>query len=135
MANPQYTIDDVSVGYISIPKKNLDDVRVLKNGALSKDKAQYVTYNKYLEKIHELHLNEDDYQDILNDLKTKEILKLVMTSEINIKMLTRIVYNIENTLRDMNKGYLLEKYPCKSYNCPCNEFLRTNPEINLKGGK
>lgn len=40
-------------------------------GELSQDKSQKTTYNLYLKKIHELGLNEADYRDFLEMLKSK----------------------------------------------------------------
>ena len=46
------TLDDIDIGYINIPKAEMNNPRQLKNGQLSKDKAQNVTYKKYVEYIH-----------------------------------------------------------------------------------
>lgn len=42
--------------------------RVLKNGSLSKDKAQKTTYEMYWNALKEMHLDESDYEDILSHL-------------------------------------------------------------------
>lgn len=46
--------------------------KVLKNGSLSQDSRQNTTYELYLSKIKELGLNEADYFDMLQLLKTKD---------------------------------------------------------------
>jgi len=46
--------------------------KILKNGNLSKDKSIDTTHNIYLNAIKENKLNEEDYEDILKILSTKE---------------------------------------------------------------
>lgn len=127
--NKSYTINDVGVGYISIPKVDFEEPKILQKGGLSKSKDQRVLYKAYLDKLIELNLDVSEYEDILTILKEKSILNIVQKAQINIEMLERIGNNIDNTIKDMQKGYVLEKYPCRSYQCPCQEFLKTNPEI------
>lgn len=126
-----YDLKDVSIGYISLPKKDLDEPRVLKNGELSKDKNQLVTYDTYVAKIKELGLELENYGDFLKDIKDKKMLDIIILNDINPDILMRMMGNIDNVVKDMNKGYLLEKYPCRSYKCPCNAFLLTNPKIEV----
>lgn len=125
------TLDDISIGYINIPKTEMNQPRILKTGKLSKDKAQNTTYKKYLAKINELGLNVCDYEDILLELKSKYLLTIEM-STINIDMACRIMENIDNIIKDMSKGYVLEKcsYMCKR--CECLEYCKYGKDIPSK---
>lgn len=122
------TLDDIDIGYINIPKTEMNSPRTLKNGQLSKDKAQNTTYKKYLEKIKELGLDETKYEDILLELKSKHLLT-IETSPINQDMAYRIMTNIDNIIKDMQKGYVLEKcsYMCKR--CECLDYCKYGKEI------
>lgn len=122
------TLDDIDIGYINIPKTEMNSPRILKTGKLSKDKAQNTTYKKYLAKIHELGLNENEYEDILLELKNKYLLT-IETSPINQDMAYRIMTNIDNIIKDMQKGYVLEKcsYMCKR--CECLDYCKYGKEI------
>lgn len=122
------TLDDIDIGYINIPKTEMNSPRILKNGQLSKDKAQNTTYKKYLEKIKELGLDETKYEDILLELKSKHLLTIEM-SPINQDMAYRIMTNIDNIIKDMQKGYVLEKcsYMCKR--CECLDYCKYGKEI------
>ena len=121
-------VTDIDIGYINIPKTEMNSPRVLKSGQLSKDKAQKTTYKKYLEKIQELHLNADDYADILLELKSKRLLTIEM-SQINVDMLLRIMQNIDNTIKDMQKGYVLEKCTFMCKRCDYLQYCKYNKEI------
>lgn len=112
-------LDNIEIGYINISKQELGDPRVLKNGTLSKDKAQSTSYQKYLAKIKELNLNEADYTEVLDELKNKTATHITISS-INVDMAYRIMNNLDNTIKDMQKGYVLEK--C-SYLCKKCEYL------------
>ena len=59
-----------------------------------------------------------DYLDVLDILKDKKQLSLY-SSSINLDMLIKILSNIDNVIKDMNKGYVLEK--C-SYMCSKCDF-------------
>lgn len=113
-------IEQIDVCYISIPKANIDEPRVLKNGTLSKDKAQYTTYKMYYNKIKELNLNEDDYKDVLDYFMSKPICSCVKM-RVSPDKVIKVLNNINNVIRDMQKGYVLEKngYDCKY--CPYYE--------------
>lgn len=108
------SLEDIDIGYINIPKKEMDSPRVLKSGQLSKDKAQNVSHETFLAKIHELGLNEEDYADVLSELVGRKLIS-IHTSSINMDMCIRIMENIDNTIKDMRKGYVLEKctFQCK----------------------
>ncbi|MDY0291963.1 MAG: PD-(D/E)XK nuclease family protein [Desulfuromonadaceae bacterium] len=115
---------DVNIGYISIPKYELLPPRVLKSGALSKDKAQKTTYNLYLESIEKLGLNIEDYKDILDDIKNKTVLN-TLTIGVNYDRFVNVIVNIMNVIKDMQKGYVLEvfdSYKCR--NCPFVEVCK-----------
>lgn len=111
-------IEDIDIGYMNISKQDIDNPRVLNNGKLSKDKNQNTTYDLYLEKIKELNLDINDYLDILSILKTKKQTTLFKNS-INKRVMIRILTNIDNVIKDMQKDYILEK--C-SYMCTRCEF-------------
>lgn len=121
-------VTDIDIGYINIPKTEMNSPRVLKSGQLSKDKAQKTTYKKYLEKIQELHLNVDDYADVLLELKSKRLLTIEI-SQINVDMLLRIMQNIDNTIKDMQKGYVLEKCTFMCKRCDYLQYCKYNKEI------
>ncbi len=52
-------------------KVPVDMPQILKNGNLSKNKQQDVTYESYLEAIHKLGQDPEDYADFLEHLKSK----------------------------------------------------------------
>ena len=108
------SLSDIDIGYINIPKTEMNEPRILKNGALSKDKAQNVTVKRVLEKINELGLDVHDYEDFLSEIAGKHLLTIVI-SPINPDMAIRIMTNIDNVIKDMQKGYVLEKctFMCK----------------------
>lgn len=114
------TLEDIDIGYINIPKCEMNKPRILKSGQLSKDKAQNVTYNKYVETIKELGLNMADYEDFLAEISGRTLLSISL-SPINEEMAVRIMTNIDNVIKDMDKGYVLEK--C-TYQCKRCEFLQ-----------
>ena len=111
-------LENIDIGYMNISKSDLDYPRVLNNGKLSKDKNQNTTFDMYMEKIKELNLKIEDYLDVLDILKDKKQLSLY-SSSINLDMLIKILSNIDNVIKDMNKGYVLEK--C-SYMCSKCDF-------------
>lgn len=122
------TLDDINIGYINIPKAEMKKPRVLKNGTLSKDKAQNTTYALYLEAIEENGLNVADYEDILSEITDKR-LTTVATCNINVEMATRIMTNIDNTIKDMTKGYILEKCTFQCKYCDFLEYCKYEKEI------
>ena len=121
-------LEDIDIGYINIPKAEMKKPRVLKNGALSKDKAQNTTYALYLEAIEENGLNVADYEDILSEITDKR-LTTVATCNINVEMATRIMQNIDNTIKDMDKGYVLEKCTFQCKYCDFLEYCKYEKEI------
>lgn len=123
--NYHIPLDNIDVAYISIPKTDLDEPRVLKSGQLSKDKSQNVTYDSYLNKIEELGLNKDDYEDILIELVNRKLLSINLTS-INMDFLTKTLKNIENVIIDMDKGYILEKFNHQCKYCSCKDICKQN---------
>lgn len=122
------TLDDINIGYVNIPKAEMKKPRVLKNGTLSKDKAQNTTYALYLEAIEENGLNVVDYEDILSEITDKRLTS-VATCNINVEMATRIMTNIDNTIKDMDKGYVLEKCTFQCKYCDFLEYCKYEKEI------
>lgn len=122
------TLDDINIGYVNIPKAEMKKPRVLKNGSLSKDKAQNTTYALYLEAIEENGLNVADYEDILSEITDKRLTS-VATCNINVEMATRIMQNIDNTIKDMDKGYVLEKCTFQCKYCDFLEYCKYEKEI------
>lgn len=122
------SLEDINIGYINIPKCEMDKPRVLKNGQLSKDKAQKVTYNDYLQTINEMGLNVTDYEDILAELSGRTLLT-IETSTINVEMAERIMTNIDNTIKDMEKGYVLEKCTFMCKKCDYLQYCKYGKEI------
>lgn len=121
-------LENIQIGYINIPKKELDKPRVLKNGSLSKDKSQCVSYETYLQAIHDNNLNEEDYQDILTELKDKNFIEITISS-INYDRMCAIMSNIDNIIKDMQKGYILEKHSYMCKNCEFLEKCKFNPNF------
>jgi CRISPR/Cas system-associated exonuclease Cas4 (RecB family) len=121
-------LEDINIGYVNIPKAEVKKPRVLKNGALSKDKAQNTTYKLYLEAIEENGLNVADYEDILSEITDKHLTS-VATCNINLEMAQRIMENIDNTIKDMDKGYVLEKCTFQCKYCDFLEYCKYEKEI------
>ena len=121
-------IDDIDIGYVNIPKCEMIKPRVLKNGTLSKDKAQNTTYNLYVESINELGLNISDYEDILSELTNKTMIN-VSISQMNRDMMLRIAQNVDNVIKDMEKGYVLEKCTFQCKYCDFIQYCKYGKEI------
>lgn len=122
------SLDQIDIGYINIPKKEMDNPRVLKNGTLSKDKAQNVTYEKYVEKIHELGLKIEDYEDFLSEISGRKLLT-IEHQPINMDMVYRIMENIDNVIQDMSKGYVLEKCSFQCKRCEYIQYCKYNKQL------
>lgn len=122
------SIDDIDIGYVNIPKCEMIKPRVLKNGTLSKDKAQNTTYNLYVESINELGLNISDYEDILSELTNKTMINVSM-SQMNRDMMLRIAQNVDNVIKDMEKGYVLEKCTFQCKYCDFLQYCKYGKEI------
>lgn len=122
------TLEDIDIGYINIPKCEFKKPRVLKNGGLSKDKAQNTTYLLYVEAIEENGLDTHDYEDILAELSDKRMCTIAI-SEINNEMAIRIMTNIDNVIADMDKGYVLEKCTFQCKYCDFIQYCKYGKEI------
>ena len=123
-------LEDIFIGYINIPKAEMKKPRMLKNGTLSKDKAQNTTYALYMEAITENGLNAEDYADILSEITDKRLTS-VATSNINIDMAKRILMNIDNTIKDMsNKDYVLEKCTFQCKYCDFLQYCKYDKPVN-----
>lgn len=122
------SLEQIDIGYINIPKKEMDNPRVLKSGQLSKDKAQNVTYEKYVDTINELGLNMADYEDFLAEIKGRKLIS-IEPQPINVDMAYRIMENVDNVVRDMQKGYVLEKCSFMCKRCDCIQYCKYNKEI------
>lgn len=122
------SIDDIDIGYVNIPKCEMIKPRVLKNGTLSKDKAQNTTYNLYVESINELGLNVSDYEDILSELTNKTMINVAI-SQMNRDMMFRIAQNVDNVIKDMEKGYVLEKCTFQCKYCDFLQYCKYGKEI------
>lgn len=119
----QFDFDKIHICYLSFPKTQIDEPRLLSNGKLSKDKAQNTTQALYKRAITKYDLQENDYEDILDYLASKPLFSKVDTIP-NIDYLSRILENIDYVRKDMGKGYLLEKngYDCKW--CPYFKYCK-----------
>ena len=126
--NNNLSIDDIDIGYINIPKCEMTKPRVLKNGTLSKDKAQNTTYDLYVESINELGLNISDYEDILSELTNKTMINVAI-SQMNRDMMMRIAENVDHVIRDMEKGYVLEKCAFQCKYCDFLQYCKYGKEI------
>ena len=122
------SIDDIDIGYVNIPKGEMTKPRVLKNGQISKDKAQNTTYKLYIDTIQEQGLNIDDYSDVLDDFKDKKMVDVAI-AQMNKDMMTRIAQNVDNVLKDMQKGYILEKCTFQCKYCDFLQYCKYNKEI------
>jgi hypothetical protein len=122
------SIDDIDIGYVNVPKCEMIKPRVLKNGTLSKDKAQNTTYNLYVESINELGLNIADYEDILSELTNKTMINVAI-SQMNRDMMLRIAQNVDNVIKDMEKGYVLEKCTFQCKYCDFIQYCKYGKEI------
>lgn len=127
MAN-NIDITKITTCYINIPKVELSEPRELKNGGLSKDKSQNTTYDMYMNKIHQLGLNVADYEDVLDALKGKPYI-VFTKNKINLDNLERVFANIENVMKDMQKGYILEKNSYMCSRCEFYEYCKLGKEI------
>lgn len=116
-------LEQIDIGYINIPKKEMDDPRVLKSGQLSKDKAQNVTYDKYVETIEELGLNKADYEDFLSEIQGRKLIS-IQPQPVNTDMALRIMENIDNVVKDMQKNYILEKFSFQCKKCPYVDYCK-----------
>lgn len=126
--NNNLSIDDIDIGYVNIPKCEMVKPRVLKNGTLSKDKAQNTTYNLYVETINELGLNVSDYEDVLNELTNRTMINVAI-SQPNRDMMRRIAQNVDNVIKDMDKGYVLEKCTFQCKYCDFLQYCKYGKEI------
>lgn len=119
----KFDFNKIRIGYLSFPKTQIDAPRILTNGKLSKDKAQNTTYELYKQAIKDNNLDENEYLDILDYFKSKPLF-VKISMQPNIEYLGRILENIENVKKDMQKGYILEKngYECKF--CPYLKYCK-----------
>lgn len=122
------SLEQIDIGYINIPKKEMDNPRILKNGQLSRDKAQNVTYDKYVETINELGLNIADYEDFLAEISGRKLIS-IEPQPINVDMAYRIMENVDNVVRDMQKNYILEKCSFQCKKCSFIEYCKYNKPI------
>lgn len=113
-------LSNIEIGYLSIPKKGIVKPKILKNGGLSKAALATTTYELYLESIREQGLNLEDYIDVLETLKSSVFVKGVRT-DISFYLAGSVVENIENVVKDMQKGYVLWKH---SFMCERCEFVK-----------
>ena len=127
MAN-HIDLTKITTCYINIPKVELNAPRELKNGTLSKDKSQNTTYDLYLAKIHELGLNVNEYADVLEALKDKPYI-VFTKNKLNLDNLEKVFANIENVIKDMQKGYVLEKNSYMCSRCEFYEYCKLGKEI------
>ena len=113
-------LTDIEVGYLSIPKKGITKPKILKSGGLSKAALASTTYELYLEAIRENGLNPENYLDVLEQLKYFVFVKGVRTS-VPTELAVSVAENIENVMKDMQKGYVLWKH---SFMCERCEFVK-----------
>lgn len=73
--NKEYGVPlkNIQIGYIDIIKQDSSEPIVLASGKLSKNKAQNVLYEDYIDKIIELNLDVDEYKDFLDELKLRDV--------------------------------------------------------------
>jgi hypothetical protein len=73
-------------------------------------------------------LNIDDYSDVLDDFKDKKMVDVAI-AQMNKDMMTRIAQNVDNVLKDMEKGYILEKCTFQCKYCDFLQYCKYNKEI------
>lgn len=122
-------LEQIDIGYINIPKKEMNKPRVLKSGQLSKDKAQNVTYDTYIKTIEELGLNIEEYRDFLDEISGRKLVA-ISPQPVNVDMAKRIMENIDNVIKDMQKGYILEKCSFMCKHCDCVQYCKYGREID-----
>lgn len=127
--NTNTSLDNISIGYINIPKKEMDKPRVLKSGQLSKDKSQNVTYDTFVETIQTMNLNIDDYKDFLDEISGRKLIS-ISPQPVNVDMAKRIMENIDHVIQDMQKGYVLEKCSFMCKHCDYVQYCKYGREIN-----
>lgn len=112
-------IEKIKVGYISIPKAELQSPIVLRNGTLSKNKSQYTTKELYLQAIKDLNLKVEDYEDILNSLPTyiKVISSLVSKEDVD-----KVIKNLHEIRKASVERPILEHF--NSFKCKSCEYLK-----------
>lgn len=121
-------LENIDIGFITIPKGDFDKPQILKKGGLSKAKSQKTTAKAYMQAIIDNNLNVADYEDILTELSGKQLIKFCVT-EINIPMLHRVCENIDNVIKDMDKGYVLEKCSHMCGRCDVLQYCKYNRPI------
>ena len=72
--------------------------------------------------------NEEYAVFILDEIKDKR-LTTVATSNINLEMAQRIMQNIDNTIKDMDKGYVLERCTFQCKYCDFLDYCKYEKEI------
>lgn len=107
-------VEDVVVGYISIPYAELSPPKVLSNGKLSVNKTQATSYQLFVDAIIKQKLNISDYEDILEHLKSFKYIKIIH-STVSRDKVDSIIDNIKNIEKDMQKDYVLECWD--NYKC------------------
>lgn len=113
--------DKINVGYISIPKKQIDYPQILKNGTLSKSKSQQTTYELYVELIDKLKLNKNDYLDILEYLHDIQYIKTII-SKVDEEQVLKTILNLENTIYNMDNSKLM--YCNNSAKCKNCDYIK-----------
>jgi len=109
--------------YNALIKEPPGPPRVLKDGSLSRDKAQRTTYDLYLEAIRENHLVIEDYTEILDYLQDKGWHQFFVrdTVQRNIEELESFEDRLYAEYQDMELALRNEmnRYPNPSqFNCP-----------------
>ena len=111
-------IKDIYVGYISIPKMEVDKPAVLKNGKLSKNKSQCTTKDLFVQAINEYGLDFNEYKDFIEDLQSYIH---VVYSNIEESQCHKAVHNILNIAR-IRESFVLEQV--SSIKCKSCEYLK-----------
>lgn len=112
-------IDKIIVGYISIPKTELQPPQVLKNGSLSKNKSQFTSRELYIQTINKLGLKITDYEDIINSLQ--DYIHLI-TSRVDAEQCHKTVQNLLNISKARDNNIILENM--SSTKCKNCDFLK-----------
>lgn len=129
--NKEYGVPlkNIQIGYIDIIKQDHSEPVVLASGKLSKNKAQNVLYEDYIDKIIELELDIDEYRDFLDELKLKDVAYISLESidennyNVLVKSYLEAVDDIE--LKKAQKKPFLRKvdsYSCSE--CRFKEYCR-----------
>lgn len=102
MAAKEHGIPVEGVIYNTLKKAVPEKPRVLKSGKLSKSLNQNITFNSYMEAIHDLGHDPSAYQDVLDKLETRE------NTFFSREYVTRTETSLEEVKKDIVKTEIIK---------------------------